>query len=159
MVDTLHPSCHQEQSSFHAPRPTHCSAATPRDSKHNPRKQATRVCETCTFKNSSTCAYCDVCFFNRHPGLDILSKAEADAVRGGGGRGVGAKAWALSAAKKQDGWNHRRVCVVNDVTSKSWTAVLLFCVRVVLCPQKIVNVSAKERRAGGGGGCSGRVLI
>ena len=73
------------------------------------KKKATRICETCTFKTSSTCAYCDVCFFNRHPGLDVISKAEASTVDEGG---RGAKAWALTAAKKQDGWNHRRdLCV------------------------------------------------
>lgn len=73
--------------------------------------QATRICETCTFKTSSTSAYCDVCFFNKHPGLDNLSQAEAAAIgdgRGAGGGG-GAKAWTLTAAKKQEGWNHRHV--------------------------------------------------
>ncbi|CAB1111112.1 unnamed protein product [Ectocarpus sp. CCAP 1310/34] len=69
-------------------------------------QHATRICETCTFKVSTTSAYCDVCFFNKHPGLDNLSKAEAAAIEEGrGGGGVGrAKAWSLTAAKKQEGW-------------------------------------------------------
>ncbi|CAM9991087.1 unnamed protein product, partial [Ectocarpus sp. 12 AP-2014] len=43
-------------------------------------QHATRICETCTFKTSTTSGYCDVCFFNKHPGLDNLSKAEAAAI-------------------------------------------------------------------------------
>eukprot|EP00752_Nemacystus_decipiens_P002143 g2042.t1 len=89
-------------------------------------QHATRVCETCTFKTSSTCAYCDVCFFNRHPGLDILSKAEASTAGEGGGRGGGggaAKAWAVTAARKQDGWNHRwRPLVVICIECRRYAA-------------------------------------
>lgn len=77
--------------------------------------QASRVCESCSFKESSTRAYCDVCFFNHHPGLDDLSKAEAATTGVGGEAGAGggaggeAKAWTLSLAGKQHGWDHRRV--------------------------------------------------
>ncbi|CAN0081825.1 unnamed protein product [Scytosiphon promiscuus] len=81
-------------------------------------QHASRLCETCTFKTSSTCAYCDVCFFNRHPGLDHLSRAETATVGGGGERRIGGAAteWALSTINKKDGWNHR------------WTSLVVICV-------------------------------
>ncbi|CAM9276018.1 unnamed protein product [Ectocarpus sp. 12 AP-2014] len=91
-------------------------------------QHATRICETCTFKTSTTSAYCDVCFFNKHPGLDNLSKAEAAAIeegRGGGGGG-GAKAWSLTAAKKQEGWNHRHV--TDGIANIPWTPLVVTCV-------------------------------
>lgn len=109
------------------------------------QKQATRICETCTFKTSSTCAYCDVCFFNRHPGLDIISRAEASTAGEGGDGGRGAKAWALTAAKKQDGWNHRRVClfvlVIRETSRRCTTVVSGFWFGFVFAH------SERERRA------------
>ncbi|CAN0204466.1 unnamed protein product, partial [Discosporangium mesarthrocarpum] len=39
-------------------------------------QQGTRLCETCTTKQSKTCAYCDVCFFNSHPTLVPLVSSE-----------------------------------------------------------------------------------
>lgn len=59
--------------------------------------QGSRLCETCTFKTSSTCAYCDVCFFACHPGLDPISNV-----------GAGATKWSSTTVNREAGWNHRR---------------------------------------------------
>ncbi|CAN0094235.1 unnamed protein product, partial [Sphacelaria rigidula] len=80
-------------------------------------QHGSRLCETCTTKNSTTCAYCDVCFFNRHAGLDPLLKDEVRSlgeVAGGGGAG-GNIAFA-AAGSRLEGWNHR------------WTPLVLTCV-------------------------------
>lgn len=116
---------------------------------HRIETKASRLCETCTFKINSTCAYCDVCFFNRHPGLDDLSKAEATAIgegRGGAvrrGRG-GARAWTLSAANKEVGWNHRQVIVTKASKCCTW------CSQKWIRTRKDVGMEQGRETRGGG---------
>ncbi|CAM9227337.1 unnamed protein product, partial [Laminaria digitata] len=75
-------------------------------------QHGSRLCETCTFKTSSTCAYCDVCFFACHPGLDPTKTL-----------GAGATKWSSTTVNREAGWNHRR-----DDFLPGWTPLVVICV-------------------------------